>query len=154
VQARLGYFAPQRLHDAAAQAKEEVRNALFSREELKELPVELLARGFKQPAGKSQIIVWARVSLKEIKLRLADGRSCNEVKLVSAVFDADGKMVAGQEQVVDMRLSEATLAANRETGLTLRSDFIVKPGPYLVRMVVRDAEGQQITAQNSSIDAP
>jgi hypothetical protein len=25
---------------------------------------------------------------------------------------------------------------------------------YLVRMVVRDAEGQQITAQNGSIDAP
>jgi hypothetical protein len=154
VEARLGYFAPQRLNDPNQQAKEEVRNALFSREEQRELPVDLLARAFPQPAGKSQIIVWARVSLKEIKLRLADGRSCNEVRLVSAVFDANGKLVAGQEQILDLRMTGETLASNRENGITLRSDFIVKPGPYLVRVVVRDAEGQQITAQNSSIEAP
>jgi hypothetical protein len=116
--------------------------------------VDLLARGFKQPAGKSQIIAWARVSLKEIKLRLAEGRSCNEVRFVSAVFDANGKMMGGREVVVDLNLSGETLAKIREDGITLRSDFIVKPGPYLVRMVVRDAEGQQITALNSSIEAP
>ena len=154
VQARLGYFAPKRLNDAVEQAKEEIRNAVFSREELSELPVELLARAFKQPAGKSQIIVWARVSLKDLKLRLADGRSSNEVRLLAAVFDANGKMVAGQEQVLDLKMTDATLAMVRENGITLRSDFIVKPGPYLVRTVLRDAEGQQITAQNSSIDAP
>ena len=137
-----------------AQAKEEVANAVFSREELNELPVDLLARGFKQPAGKSQIIVWARVSLKDLKLRMADERSCNEVRFAAVLFDANGKMVSGQEQVLDMKLTAETLAANRETGITLRIDFFVKPGPYLVRMVVRDAEGQQITAQNSSIEAP
>jgi len=154
VQARLGYFAPKRLNDPVEQAKQELSNALFSREELSELPVDLLARAFKQPAGKSQIIVWARVSLKELKLRLADGRSCNEVRLVAAVFDADGKMVSGREQVLDLKMTGETLEKNRENGITLRSDFIVKPGPYLVRMVVRDAEGQQLTAQNTSIEAP
>jgi VWFA-related protein len=154
VQARLGYFAPKRLNDPVEQAKREVSNALFSREELSELPVDLLARAFKQSAGKSQIIVWARVSLKELKLRVADGRSCNEVRLVSALFDPDGKLVAGREQVLDLKLTGETLERNRENGITLRSDFIVKPGPYLVRMVVRDAEGQQITAQNTSIEAP
>jgi VWFA-related protein len=154
VQARLGYFAPKHLNDPVAQAKEEVSNAVFSREELNELPVDLLARGFKQPAGKSQIIVWARVSLKDLKLRMADERSCNEVRFAAVLFDANGKMVSGQEQVLDMKLTAETLAANRETGITLRIDFFVKPGPYLVRMVVRDAEGQQITAQNSSIEAP
>jgi VWFA-related protein len=154
VQARLGYFAPKRLNDPVAQAKEEVANAVFSREELNELPVDLLARGFPQSGGKSQIIVWARVSLKDIKLRLADDRNCNEVRFTAAVFDANGKLVSGREQVLDMKMTGETLARNRESGITLRSDFFVKPGPYLVRMVVRDAEGQQITAQNSSIDAP
>jgi len=94
------------------------------------------------------------VSLKELKLRLADGRSCNEVRLVASVFDADGKMVSGREQVLDLKMTGETLEKNRENGITLRSDFIVKPGPYLVRMVVRDAEGQQLTAQNTSIEAP
>jgi VWFA-related protein len=154
VQARLGYFAPKRLNDPVEQAKQEVSNALFSREELSELPVDLLARAFKQPAGKSQIIVWVRVSLKELKLRVADGRSCNEVRLVSAVFDPDGKLVSGKEQVLDLKMTGETLEKNRENGITLRSDFIVKPGPYLVRIVVRDNEGQQITAQNTSLEAP
>jgi hypothetical protein len=153
VQARLGYWAPKALKDPVVQAKEEIRNAMFSREEVSELPVELVARTFKQPGGKSQIIVWARLSLKELTLRLADGRSCNDVRFASAVFDSNGKLVSGEEKVIELRLSDATLAKVRDAGITVRSDYIVKPGQYVVRMVVRDAEGQQLTAQNSLVDA-
>jgi hypothetical protein len=30
----------------------------------------------------------------------------------------------------------------------------VKPGTYLVRLVVRDAEGQQMSAANGSVEIP
>jgi VWFA-related protein len=155
VQARLGYFAPKLITDPDEQAKEEVRNALFSREELRELPINLLASGVKLPGGTSRIGVRVRVFLKDLKLRLADGRSRDEVKFATAVFDANGKLVAGQEQLVDLRLTGETLAKIGENGLiTLHSESFVKPGPYLVRVVLRDNEGQQITAQNTSVQAP
>jgi hypothetical protein len=154
VQARLGYYAPKRLNDPVEQAKEEVTNAVFSREELAELPANLTAHAVAQSAWNSQIIARARVPIKDLKLRLADGHSCNQIRLAAAVFDANGKLVVGQEQIVDLKLTSETLAKTREHGfINLHSDFIVAPGHYLVRMVVRDAEGEQITAQNISIEA-
>jgi VWFA-related protein len=155
VQARLGYFAPKRLNDPDEQAKEEVTNAVLSREELRELPADLLARAIPQPAGTDQIIARAHIFLKDLKLRLADGRSCNEIRFAAALFDANGKLVDGQEQTVDLKLSSETLAKTGEHGIiNLHSDFLVKRGSYLVRMVLRDAEGEQITAQNIPIEAP
>lgn len=155
VQARLGYYAPNVLKDPDEQAKAEVRNAVFSREELKELPMDLLVDGIKLAGGVSQVVARVRVQLKDLKLRLVDGRSSDEVRFVTAVFDANGKMVDGQEKVVDLRLTGETLAKAGENGLiSLHTDSFVKPGPYLVRVVIRDTEGQQITAQNASVEAP
>jgi hypothetical protein len=38
-------------------------------------------------------------------------------------------------------------------GLSVKSNFDVKPGSYLVRLVVRDTEGQ-IAAENGAIQIP
>ena len=53
-----------------------------------------------------------------------------------------------------MRLKDETLAARANTGITVRSTLDVKPGGYLIRLVVRDAEGQLMTAQNGAVDIP
>jgi hypothetical protein len=41
-----------------------------------------------------------------------------------------------------------------DNGLTVRTAFSVKPGVYVVRLVVRDKEGQQISAENGAVDIP
>jgi len=41
IQARHGYFAPRSIGDPAEATKEEIREALFSQEEIRDLPVEL-----------------------------------------------------------------------------------------------------------------
>src|SRR4029077_3517710 len=41
IQARHGYFAPRSIADPAEATKEEIREALFSQEEIRDLPVEL-----------------------------------------------------------------------------------------------------------------
>jgi hypothetical protein len=40
-----------------------------------------------------------------------------------------------------------------DPGLSVKSNFYVKPGSYLVRLVVRDTEGQ-IAAENGAIQIP
>jgi len=40
------------------------------------------------------------------------------------------------------------------TGIMVRSSFDVKPGDYLVRVVVRDSEGQMLSAKNSTLQIP
>jgi hypothetical protein len=39
------------------------------------------------------------------------------------------------------------------SGITLKSNFDVQPGGYLVRLIVRDVEGQ-ISATNEAIEIP
>jgi hypothetical protein len=53
-----------------------------------------------------------------------------------------------------MRLKDETLEKRVGSGITVRTSFDVKPGSYLVRLVVRDAEGQLMSAENGAVEIP
>jgi hypothetical protein len=36
----------------------------------------------------------------------------------------------------------------------VRTSFDVKPGSYMIRLVVRDAEGQLMAAENGAVEIP
>jgi VWFA-related protein len=152
--ARRGYYAPKHLTDAQENAKEELREAIFSREEMHELPVDLHTQFFKPTDLSARVTVLTHVDLKRLRLRKAEGRNRNDLTIVSALFDRNGNYVTGNQKVVEMRLKDDTLEKRADSGITVRSSFDVKPGTYLVRLVVRDAEGQQMSAANGSIEIP
>jgi hypothetical protein len=56
-------------------------------------------------------------------------------------------------KTLELHLKDDTLEKKVDGGLTIRTPFNVKPGTYLVRLVVRDAEGQMISAENSAVTA-
>jgi hypothetical protein len=68
----------------------------------------------------------------------------------AALFDRDGGYVKGAAESVDLKLFEETLGKT-DTGLTLRWEFDVKPGDYLVRLVVREAAGTAMTTLNRTV---
>jgi hypothetical protein len=45
-------------------------------------------------------------------------------------------------------------ARRAATGMTVRTDFSVRPGAYMVRLVARDSEGQMLTATSASLSIP
>jgi VWFA-related protein len=153
VQARKGYYAPRRLTDAAENAKQEIEEALFSREELRELPVDLHTQFFKAANGTSTVTVLAHLDVKHFKFKKGDDRNNNTVTVVSSLFDRNGSLVVAITKVLTLHLKDETLDKKIDTGLTIRTPFNVKPGTYLVRLVVRDTEGQMISAENSAVNA-
>jgi hypothetical protein len=75
--------------------------------------------------------------------------------MVSALFDDNGNYVLGFQKVFELRLLDATLQKLTTSGpVGLKMSFDVKPGNYELRLVVRDAEGQQITAVNGAVQVP
>jgi hypothetical protein len=152
--ARKGYYAPRRLTDPEETAREELREAVFSREELRELPVSLHTQFFKPGNETARLTVLAHIDIKQLRFRKADGRNRNDLTIVSAVFDRNGNWVTGSQKLLEMRLLDRTIEERAGAGFTIRTTFDVKPGGYLVRLVVRDAEGQQISAQNGSVEIP
>jgi hypothetical protein len=53
-----------------------------------------------------------------------------------------------------MRLKDQTLESRLSSGITVKSSFDVKPGSYMIRMVIRDSEGQLMAAANGTVDIP
>jgi hypothetical protein len=154
VTARKGYFAPRHLADPAETAREELREAVFSREEMHELPITLHTQFFKPSNETARVTVLAHIDLKTLRFRKADGRNYNDLTIVSALFDRNGNWVTGSEKTLEMRLKDQTLEKRAETGFTIRTTFDVKPGGYLIRLVVRDKEGQEMSAQNGAVEIP
>jgi len=152
LQARRGYYAPKRLDDPSETAKEEIREALYSREEMLDIPVEMHTQFFKSSEDSARVAVVIRLDVRHIHYRKVDGRNRNDLTVVSALFDRNGNYVTGNEKHLEMRLRDETLEKKLGSGLTLRTAFDVKPGTYLVRLVVRDAEGQMMAAKNGSVE--
>jgi VWFA-related protein len=153
LQTRRGYYAPKHAADPAEEAKQEIQDAVFSQEEMHDLPVELHTQFFKSSDAEAKLSVLAHVDVKDIHYRKVDGRNTNELTVVAAVFNQNGVLMQGAQKNVTMRWKDATLA-KLNSGITLKTSFDVKPGSYLVRLVVRDTEGQLMSAENGAIEIP
>jgi len=152
IQARKGYYAPRHLADPKETAREEISEALFSREEMTDLPVGLTTQYFKSGEMNARVTVLMHVDAKKLQYRKEVDRNCNELTIAAALFDRNGNYVAGNEKRLEMKLKDETLAKRLDNGLTVRSSFDVKPGSYMVRLVVRDAQGELMSATNGTVD--
>ncbi|HEX3994638.1 MAG TPA: VWA domain-containing protein, partial [Acetobacteraceae bacterium] len=153
VQARRGYYAPKGATDASTQAKQAIEDAVFSRDEVREIPVQVHTQFFKPSEDNAKLSVVVRMDVRHVHFRKADGRNNNDVTVVSAVFDRNGNFVSGNQQVLQLHLKDETLQSRLGSGIAMRSSFDVKPGNYIVRLVVRDEDGQ-LAAQNSAVEIP
>jgi VWFA-related protein len=152
IEARRGYYAPHYSEDSAERAKEEIQEAFFSRDEIHDIPVVMQTQFFKATDEKATVSVAAKVDVRQIPFRKEGDRNRNDLTVVSGLFDQDGNFVSGTQKVVEMRLLDATLESRLNAGLTVKTTFDVAPGNYLVRLVVRDAEGRMMAAQNGAVE--
>jgi hypothetical protein len=153
VQARRGYFAPKHEADPNEQAKQEIDDALFSQEEMHDLPIELHTQFFKPSEDAAKLAVLCHIDAKRLHYLRESGRNASNLTIVSGLFDRNGKFITGNQKTLEMHLKDDTLEHRLTTGITIKSSFDVKPGSYLVRLVVRDAEGQ-LSAANGAIEIP
>jgi VWFA-related protein len=154
LQARHGYYAPRTVKDPVEAAKQEIQEAIFSQEEMRDVPIDLQTQFFKTAQMQARLAVLTHVDVKGIHFRKADGRSRDDLTFATAIFDENGNFVTGGEKIVEMRLLDPTLNRLTQSGFTVKSSFDIKPGTYLVRMVVRDGEGEQMAARNGAVVIP
>jgi hypothetical protein len=154
LQARRGYYAPKHLPDPEEDAKREVQEALFSRDELQDIPVELHMQFFKTADISANLAVLARVSVKNLRFRKTEGRNRDNLIVLSGLFDRNGNYITGTQKTIELRLLDPTLEKLLNSGITVRTNFDVAPGSYVIRLVVRDSEGQTMAARNGVVDIP
>ena len=154
VQARHGYFAPKTVADPAEATKQEMQEALFSQEEIRDLPVELQTQFFKKDEAQARLAVLSHFDVKSIHFQKVRGRNNDQLTILTGIFDENGNFVTGLSKIVDMKLLDTTYTRLSRSGFTVKTSFDVKPGTYLVRLVVRDAVGAQMAARNGAVVIP
>jgi VWFA-related protein len=152
LQARRGYYAPKNAADPKEQAWQEIEDAMYSEEEFHNLPVSMRTQFFKASDEDAKLVVIAHVDVKRLRFRKVEGRNDNVLTCVSVLFNRNGHFIDGTKKIVTMHWKDETLAHNLDSGMNLKTSFDVKPGSYMVRLVVRDAEGQLMSAENGTIE--
>jgi VWFA-related protein len=152
VQARKGYYAPRRDSDAVDLANQDIEDAVFSREVVKDIPLAVRTQFFRSGDVDANLTVVTLLDIKSLHYRKADGRNQDVVTVVSALFDLNGNYVAGQQRTLTLRLKDETLEKKLDSGIRVKSSFDVKTGSYVVRVVVRDSEGQMMASDNTAVE--
>lgn len=154
LEARRGYYAPRSIANPVEAAKREIQEAIFSQEEMHDVPVDLQTQFFKKDAATARLSVLSHFDLKGIHFHKVEGRNHDNLTIATAIFDENGNFVTGGEKTVQMKLLDSTYNRLSRSGLTLKSSYDVKPGSYMVRLVVRDGEGSQMAARNGAVVIP
>jgi len=153
LQARHGYFAPHGEADPEATAKEEIQQAVFSQEEIHDVPMECQTQFFRGASGVRLSVV-TRLDTKGLRFRKAEDRNNDNLTVTTVIFDENGNLLTGQQKTISMKLRDVTLERVNKSGLSVKSSFDLQPGTFLVRVVVRDSEGAQMAAMNRGVVIP
>src|SRR3979411_1073395 len=96
----------------------------------------------------------AQVDVRPLHFRDGESRHNETLTIVTGIFDRNGNLISAIQKSLEMKLKDATLAQILNTGITVKTSLDVTPGSYVVRLIVRDAEGQLMTARNGVVEIP
>jgi VWFA-related protein len=154
VQARRGYYAPKKVDDPQEAEKQEMQEAVFSKDEINDIAFTLQMQYFKTTDGGARLSIVSHIGLKDLRFRVADGKHYNDLNIATVIFDDNGNYLTNSGKIVKLRLLDSAFEKWCSTGLTVKSSFDLKPGKYVIRQVVRDSEGAQMAARNGLVLIP
>ena len=155
VQARPGYFAPER---AAAPEKKAATEETLAKIDRAVMSGEIL-RGFPVAVSVKPgppISVTASVDVTQLRFLKQDGRRVQRLTFVVALVDAQGKLAAAKHGAMDLALTDTTFERLAITGLNASVTLQAPPGSYHLREVIQEGLDGRIatTLQPVEIAAP
>jgi VWFA-related protein len=149
VQARRGYYESAGAGDPEQLISEELQQALFSREEMRTLPIALKAEYLKKDGPNRELSVTTHVDVSGIHFRKVNNTNVDDLTLVCGLFDINGNYLQGKKREIALRLTDDALKQLTD-GMNVTTTFDVEPGAYLIRVVVRDSGDRLLSAVNGA----
>ena len=143
VEARRGYFATP----PAAPVRSALETLMFSQDARQDLPTAVTTIN-----DASGVKLKIHVDIRDLQFRKQTDRNLNTLIFDTALFDRDGKYVAGKESSLELQLTDTKFERLRQSGIDAETSFHVPPGTYRVREVVRDAESTKLSAMNCNVE--
>lgn len=108
--------------------------------------------GSAQSAGMRTVMTQVHVAIDKLQFPVRDGRRVQRLKIVAALFDGNGNMVAAKVGTMDFAMTDATYARLSATGINAGLNLDVPPGEYRLRAVVQEAESGKMASSSLNIE--
>jgi len=163
IEARPGYYALAGAKPPAPAAllspDRDLRGRLDAKvqgtDSIAEFPVKVAVRfGDKQPSGATRLSVEFHVELAGLHFLPKNDRHTEQLTLVAALFDAEGKLVAAKEGTMEFSLKDATYQRLTQAGVNASLTFEAVSGSYRLRTVAQDAVDNKFAASGYSLQVP
>ena len=149
VQARRGYYESAGASDSEKVISQELEDALFSRDEVRNLPIKIAAGYLKKEDSGRELTVTTHLDANQIHFRKVSDRNVDDLTLICGLFDINGNYLQGKKQEISFHMDDDLLKQLTD-GINVKTTFDVQPGPYLIRVVLRDSGNQLVSAVNGS----
>jgi VWFA-related protein len=154
VDARRGYFAPAKKQVAQSPGIGALDSAVSAGGKISDLPAESTVELEKSGDRAPFLRVTIHVDLNKLPFQHRAERSLERLRLITALFDAQGKFLEGEEAVIDLALKDATLAQLASQGFTQKLSLRVPAGSYNLREVVQEGVQGRIAAVSHPVEIP
>jgi VWFA-related protein len=146
LQARPGYFAP------SEKAKTETLQGKIDREILAVDTVTGFPVGIAVRRGNGTLSVVVKVDISKLRFAKQGDRQMQRIAFTTALIDADGKIVAAKEGLMELALTEATYKRLSSTGVSAVLTLPASPGVYKLREVAEEAVDGKLACSTHSIE--
>ena len=121
---------------------------------MNEIPVDVHSNFFVKDANEASLAVLHTSISKDCTSRELSERNYDELTVGVVIFDDHGNFIAGNKRTLTLRLLDESLERIRKTGVSVKMNFDVKPGTYVVRVVASDSVGASMSARNGGVVIP
>jgi VWFA-related protein len=150
VQARPGYFAPTK-EPSGPSPEEKIDGEVRGSEERSDFPLSVSEKPGTASNGGREISVETRVDIQKLPFQRQKDQYVDMLTIVAALFDAQGKMIAGKEAQMELALKPESFERFSKTGISGAMSLEAPPGAYRLRVVAQEAIHGEMSATSQKV---
>jgi hypothetical protein len=153
IQARPGYFATPPAKSEPIGRERELDREVSGVSTLADFPATVAFRLDRAAtAGMTTVKTQIHVSIDKLQFPVRDERRVQQLKLVVALLDGKGNIVAAKEGTMDFAMADATYVRLSASGINAGLNLDAPPGKYRLRAVVQEAVDGKMASSNVNIE--
>jgi VWFA-related protein len=152
VEFRPGYFSRPDDPEKKPSARASLDGAVFSKQALTGVPATVALAGGQPKDGATPVSIGITVDVNGLPFASAHGRHRQQIVFLMTLLDANGGFVTGKESIMDLALTDETLASLKKDGLKTLATLNAPAGVYQVRTVVREGMKGGLAASTTAVE--
>jgi VWFA-related protein len=151
ISARPGYFAQSKEKGSPSAKFQKLNKEVLASDTLNEVSTDVRTQSGFLGSGETALKVNVHVNGRSMSFRKENDTRAERLIFVTALFDMNGRYLAGSEVVMDMNLKDATYAQLSKEGVDAKSTLEAPPGTYRLREVVQEVVGGRLGASSQTV---